>query len=417
MTAEKRVNFAFFMSFGVILFQIIDIFLLHSSVELTPVNLASSFISLVIILILSRFIRFNLKRLCFKLYGWYFEILYGFVFSVTPVVLVYLFKYVYFHYRGYENLELTFNPPGFLNAPFGDSLFYSALVYVLSLLIVVLFKELFYRGYLITQFTDKLGVNKSVFIQAFIYTMSFAPVIVLYLVNGRFDFQGPLMTVFLICGHLFLDLICGLKWGVFYKINGTLWMSVTDHLVNKFLVTSFYFTEHRLPEKWFIIEAITIQLLSIIMFIPFYYHRDKMNKLTAEEIALSEEAKRMRVVDFSPRIVRRRVVGNTKHGVTTEEVFEFEEPVSLSDVNMPGEEDVILSIGGYSIDDTHLNYTTEVDSHDSDPTEKSRQYFDDMIGREDSGTTDYSNDKSNADNISGLVQDYFKKNFDKHTFS
>lgn len=153
------------------------------------------------------------------------------------------------------------------------------------------------------------------------------------------------------------------------------------------------------------------------MFIPFYYHRDKMNKLTAEEIALSEEAKRMRVDDYSPRIVRRRVVGNTKHGVTAEEVFEFEEPVSLSDVNMPGEEDVILSIGGYSIDDTHLNYTTEVDSHDSDPTEKSRQYFDDMIGREDSGSTDYSNDKSNADNISGLVQDYFKKNFDKHTFS
>lgn len=417
MTADKRVNFACLMSFGVILLQIIDVFFLHSDIGLTPVNLVSRFVSLVIIIILSKFIRFNLKALCFKLYGWYFEILYGLVFSVTPVVLVYLFKFVYFHYRGYENLELTFNPPGLDYSRFSNNIVIFALVYILSLLFVVLFKEIFYRGYLITQFSEKYGVNKSVFIQGFIYTLSFVPTIVFYLINGRFDFQGPVMSFFLICGHLFLNALSGVKWGVFYKINGTLWMSVTDHLVNKLLVTSFYFTDHRLPEKWFIIEAITIQLLSIIMFIPFYYHRDKINKLTAEEIAMSKEAMRMNVDDYSPRIIRKRVVGNGKQGIQSEEVFEFEEPVSLSDASMPGEDDVILSVGGYSINDAHLNYTTEVDSHTSDPSEKSRQFFNDMIGRESSNTTDDRDDKSNADNISGLVQDYFKKNFDKHTFT
>lgn len=417
MIADKKVRIAWFITLAVLMFQIIDVFFLHSHIRLLSTNILSRLIGIVAIIIFSKVFKFNLIKLCFNSYGWYFEILYGAVFSITPVAIVYLFKYVYFHYRGYENLELTFDPPGLDNLSFSN-IYLVPLIYLFSLLLVACFKEIFYRGYLITQFTEKFGVNKSIFIQSFVYVLSFIPTMVFYLVNGRFDFQGPLMSVFLIGGHLFLNLLSGIKWGFFYKINGTVWMSVTDHLINNFLITSLYFTDHRLPEKWFIIEAIAIQLLSIFMFIPFYYHRDKMNKLAAEEIAVTKEAMNMTVDNYTPSIVKKKIIDTPEHNVQIdEEVFQYEEPISLNDVIMPTEETLTESVGSYSIEDKHLGYDTEVVSHDSHPSQKSQQYFNDMIGRQEASAAKENDENSNADNISGLVQNYFKKNFDKHTFS
>lgn len=417
MTADKKIKTAWLVTLAVMLFQLVDVFLFNSHIKILSGNICSQIISLIFIIIFSRFLKFNLRKLCFDTYGWYFEILYGAVFSITPIAIVYLFKFVYFHYRGYENLELTFNPPGLENIAF-DNIYLISLFYAVLLLLVAFFKEIFYRGYLITQLTEKFGVNKSIFIQAFIYLFSFVPTIIFYFVKGQFEFHGPLMSVFLICGHLFLNLLSGIKWGVFYKINGTVWMSVADHFINNFLTTSLYFTEHRLPEKWILIELIAIQLLSIAMFVPFYYHRDRMNKITAEEIAVTKEAMSMTVDNYTPSIVRKKITdANGNIDRIDEEIFKYEEPVSYKDISMPTEETLTESVGGYSIEDKHLGYDTEVVSHDSHPSQKSQQYFNDMIGRQEASVAKENNENSNADNISGLVQNYFKKNFDKHTFS
>lgn len=424
MTDKKRVIIANFVIIGIFIFQILDVFFLKSSLPLFSTNILARVFGITFLLVCSGLLGFNLKKFCFKSYGWFFEILYGIFFSAIPILVVYLAKYIYFLYRDYENLTLSFRPSGFGANDGSTKYIINVVVYILTLLLVAAFKEIFYRGYLISQFSGKYGVPLSIFIQSIIYMLSFVPTLAYYWFNGRFEFQGPLMSFFLICGHLFYNLISGVKWGLFYRVNGTVWMSVADHFFMNFVVSSFFFTESRLPEKWYIIEVIVIQLLSIAMFMPFFIKRDRQNELAAAEFALSQEALKMGVDNYSPSIIRKRIDRKNviKNESETERGFEqhFEEPISLGDIKMPDESDLTSSVRGFAINDSFFDYSTEVTSLDKLPSEKVKDYFDDVIGREHTEKTESEGsdvENNNAENISKLVKGYFDDDFNRHTFN
>ncbi len=424
MTDKKRFLIAIFVTVGIFIFQFIDVFFLHSSVPFLSTNILARVFGIIALVAFSGLLGFNLKKFCFKSYGWFFEILYGIFFSAVPIIMVYLAKYVYFIYRGYENLTLTFRPSGFTAYDGSKEYIINVLVYILTLLLVAVFKEIFYRGYLITQFSGRFGVPIAICIQSIIYMLSFVPTLAYYWYTGRFEFQGPLMSFFLICGHLVYNLISGVKWGLFYRVNGTVWMSVADHFFMNLIVSSFFFTENRLPEKWYIIEVIVIQLLSVVMFIPFFFKRDRQNELAAAEFALSQEALKMGVDNYSPSIIRknidRRNLNKTEAENKLHTVRELEEPISLSNIKMPDENDLTASVRGFAINDSILEYNTEVSALDDTPSEKVKGYFNDMIGRDDSADSENKNEdaenNTNAENISRLVKGYFDDDFNKHTF-
>lgn len=425
MTDKRRVGIAYAVTVGVLLFQVVDVFFIRSSLPLLSTNIFARLLGIVILIVFSGTLGFSLKKFCFKSYGWFFEVLYGLFFSLVPIIVVYLCKNIYFLYRGYENLTLSFRPSGFGDYDGSRKYIINTVVYILTLLLVAAFKEIFYRGYLITQFSSKYGVHVSILLQSVIYMISFAPTIAYYWFTGKFDFQGPLMSFFLICGHLFYNLICGIKWGMFYRVNGTVWMSVTDHFFTNFVVSSFFFTENRLPEKWYIIEVVIIQLISIVMFIPFFFKRDRQNELAAAEFALSQEALKMGFDNYSPSILRKQLDKRNQQKIESERNMnylerQFEDPVSLSEIKLPDENDLIASVRGFAINDSAFEYNTEVTPLDGKPSEKVNAYFDDSIGRErdSSDSVKYGNQSvsENAENISKLVKDYFEDNFDKHTF-
>lgn len=424
MTVNKRVLIANLVTVGVFIFQFIDVFFLHSNSPLFSTNVIARLVGTVVLIIFSGVLGFSLKKFCFKSYGWFFEVLYGLFFSAIPILTVFFLKYVYFLYRDYENLTLTFRPSGF--APFDGSQKYivSVIVYIFTLLLVAVFKEIFYRGYLITQFSSKYGVTKSIFFQGIIYTLSFAPTLAYYWYTGRFEFQGPLMSFFLICGHLVYNFLCGIKWGMFYRVNGTVWMAVADHFFTNFVVSSFFFTESRLPEKWYIIEVIVIQLFSIVMFIPFFMKRDRQNEMAAAEFALSREALKMGVDNYSPSVIRKKL--DERNNLRAErasentEVYYREEVIDLNDTKLPTEDDLTSSVTGFAINDTDFEHTTEVDSYNSKPSLDVQNYFDNSIDRNVSETAEEKNElpiTDNAENISRLVKDYFDESFNKHTFN
>ena len=424
MTENKRVRLACLVTAGVFLFQFLDVFFVHSNLPLFSTNIFARLFGTIVLIIFSGVLGFSLKKFCFKTYGWFFEVLYGLFFSIAPILIVYLCKYIYFLYRGYENLTLTFRPSGFTESDGSEKYLISVVVYVITLLLVAVFKEIFYRGYLITQFSGKFGVPNSIFIQGVIYTLSFVPTLAYYWFNGKFDFQGPLMSFFLICGHLCYNFLCGIKWGLYYRVNGTVWMAVADHFVTNFIVTSFFFTDSRLPEKWYIIEVIIIQLISICFFLPFFLKRDRQNELAATEYALTREALKMGVDNYSPSIIRKKIDERNQHKNDSEtydsHIFYREEPIDLKDIKLPTEDDLTASVGGFEINDSAFEYNTQVASYTSQPSSEVKDYFEKSINKKQSESIENvkeNTDNDNSESISMLVKNYFDENFDRHTFN
>lgn len=425
MTAEKRVKIAYILTFAVLLVQIIDVFFFHSQNSVLASNVISRIVGISAVIIVSKLVGINLKGFCFKSYGAFFEVFYGAVFALVPIILVYIAKYYFFRYRDYDNLALTFRPSNFPDNDIEKNL-NLLIIYILTILFIAVFKEVFYRGFLITQLSTKYGIYKAVFIQSVFYVAAVLPTLVYYIITGKFDSQGPVMTVFLICGHLFFNFLSAIKWGMFYKVNGTVWMSIADHFISNFVVSSFFFTDSRLPEKWYIIEVVAIQLLSVLLFIPFYMHRDRINENAAQEFALNKESLKMGVDNYAPSAIRKRADSfynrrdNFYDGQQlTNSIDNSDELVSFNSKQLLTEDDLMMSVRGYAINDVGFEYKTEVSAHDSDPTGRAQAYFDSILGKEveDEVPSDVkSNDDSNASNISELVKNYFDENFEKHTF-
>ncbi len=418
MTENKQVKIAYLAAVGILFVQLIDVFFLHNHSSVFSTNIIARIVGVILMVILSSLYGLRIVNFCFKSYGWYFEIFYGCIFSVTPVMLIYLFKYVYFYYRGYSNLIITFQPPDIGVTDNSEEFTIAVMIYILTLVLVAVFKEVFYRGFLISQFSGKYGVKKTIIIQALIYTLSFLPTQLYNIISGKVESESLFVSVLFLIGHLFYNFICGIKWGMFYRVNGTVWMSVADNFFTGFLTTSFFYTTSRLPEKWYIFEIIAMQILSFIMFLPFYRYRDKQNELAAAEHALSKEALKMGVDNYNPGMLRKKT--GAKSGGEQTDVREYEEPISLSSIKMPTEDDLTLSVRGYEINDGNFNYNTEISSLDGAPSEKSREFFDEMLGKNKESVADGvadTQDNSNAASISDLVKNYFDDSFNKHTFT
>jgi membrane protease YdiL (CAAX protease family) len=456
---SKKEKIAVLFTIGVFAIQFVDIFFIHTNKSVFGDNLVARIIGIILVIVASKILDFDLKKYCFKSFGWLFEVLYGMMFAVVPIAFCFFLEYLYFRIKGYTDLSLSFITPNFNY--FGDSNYriLAIIAYALVLLIGVVFKEMYFRGFLITQLSGKYGIVKANVIQSLFYSCLSVPYILYSVINGNFKNYSILITIYIIIAYPVNNFICGMKWGFYYRINGTIWMAISDHFFNNFILTCVFISSDRLPEKWFIFEVFAVQIISCLLFIPFYIYRDKINMMAAEDAAIGLEILRAGGDLYTPEEEKKLlesedVINEQSLSENTEKFFgefvdnylrtdvldlrdvkQLEDPVPADQVDSPpSEENFINSIKTIDvIDPIFENEGTNAEDVKEHPSNLSKEYFGEMLNNylisgdqeseksqpksEESETK--KNDKvdnSNARNISKLVKGYFDNEFDKHTF-
>ncbi len=433
----------FIAAFFVLLFQTCDVFFIHTQGSLFGSNVIARLAGLGVFIIASLLLKFNIRNFCFRQYGFVFEILIGVLYAVIPAAIVYGAEYTVLLTKGYENLHLNISFPNTNDAMSFKGTLLAIGLFMFTVLLQSLFKELFFRGFVITQLFDKFGLRKSNVIQAVLYTLLLVPTILQYIISGRFRGYGWQMTAFIIVCNLFIDFISALKWGMFYRVNGTVWMSTADHFVNNMLLTCVYITYGMMPMKWYVIQAVLVQIISFVMFIPLYFKRDRQNEEIAAEMAVQRELAGLPVDNYSPSPVR-HFVENKRFEKQTEIAKkrnmpppkknirfpeDLEEPVSLQDAGFLPADRLAASVEVIGINDNAAEENPDgISPVESTPAEMSEAFFENIkqkalktdvditsgMKEEDAKETDGVSESGN--NISKLVQGYFEENFNKHTF-
>ena len=442
---KKKVVIGYIAFVLVFACQVIDVFFVHSRDSLFGGDVASRIAGIAIVIVASVILKFNVRKICFKKYGWFAEMLYGFFLAAVPVGICLGAEFLFLKYvRGFSDFTINISFPNVSSDMGLKSMLTAVGLYVFTVFLESLFKELFFRGFLISQFHGKYGVNKSIFIQTIFYTLMLVPMIVHSYMTGRFAGYGMKMTVYIIAGNLLLDFISGIKWGLFYKVNGTVWMQVADHFVNNMLLTCFCITKGVMPVKWFVLYSLAVQAISFVMFIPLYFNRDKINEEISAEITIQRELAGMRVDSYSPSPARhflenqkrtRQVEYAKKNNLPPprdnriKRPEDLENPISLSEMTEEAGEAFLKTIrndGAVS----EPEQSDDIASLKEEPSKMSKDYFGKMINKsmnvtdgdikdEDNTESHEANEDNSAessDNISKLVQEYFNKNFEKHTF-
>lgn len=398
---EKRVSVALIVTALIFAFQAIDVFLIKSDGTIFADTIVARILGLITVIVAAKMLKFNIRRRCLNSYGWYFELLYGVGFSIAPLIVIYVSELVYFRIKGfYKDVSI------FMLASDGrdSNLLLPLAVYAFALLFNVLFKEI-YRGFMLYQLGKKLGAKWANVLQASICTLMSLIYVVRAFAENSFSGSKTVDIVITILASTAATFISSMRWGYYYKVNGSIWMAIADHFVNTFVLTSIFFSPDRLPDKWLLIKSLVIQVISCVIFIPFYYKRDRVN---------AEYVKEMK----------------TRHDVLSamnesEENLD-EETASNNFMMMMNESEQSKRFGRIKeneildFDRKPREYSKGVLGTDSGRTEKERKSSDE---HKKSGSGKKRRMRStesvpeSAESISKLVDEYFKKNFDKHTYN
>lgn len=398
---EKRVSVALIVTALIFAFQAIDVFLIKSDGTIFADTIVARILGLITVIVAAKMLKFNIRRRCLNSYGWYFELLYGVGFSIAPLIAIYVSELVYFRINGfYKDVSI------FMLAPDGrdSNLLLPLAVYAFALLFNVLFKEI-YRGFMLNQLGKKLGAKWANVLQASICTLMSLIYVVRAFAENSFSGSKTVDIVITVLASTAATFISSMRWGYYYKVNGSIWMAIADHFVNIFVLTSIFFSPDRLPDKWLLIKSLVIQVISCVIFIPFYYKRDRVN---------AEYVKEMK----------------TRHDVLSamneSEANLDEETASNNFMMMMNESEQSKRFGRIKeneildFDRKPREYSKGVLGTDSGRTEKERKSSDE---HKKSGSGKKRRMRStesvpeSAESISKLVDEYFKKNFDKHTYN
>lgn len=365
--------------------QIIDVFFIRCDETIFGDVIFARIAGIIITFIAAKKLGIRLKKRCLGRYGWYFELFYGIAFSVAPMLVVYAAELVYFKIKGYySDLYISFYPP----TTEGGSLAAELALYIFALLINVFFKEIF-RGFLLNGLYKKYGSKKSIYIQGFIGTLLSLVLMVGMAVHGVFSERETVDVAIIITASLVSTFISSVKWGFYYKVNGSIWMAMADHFVNSFVMTCIYLSPDRLPDKWLLVKSLVVQVISCIIFIPFYYRRDRVN---------AEYAKEMKT--------RREVLS-----AMNESTPDLDEKSASDNYMMMMNETNQNRKFGESKNNEILDF-------DRNPKEYSNSFFEDSVDATVKTSSDKKEDTAeSSDSISKLVGEYFQKQFDKNTFN
>lgn len=393
---NKNLTCAAVLTAVIFALQSIDVFLFKSNQTIFGDTIVARVLGLVSVLVACKIMKFNIGRRCLNGFGWFFEVIYGVGFALAPIVVIYAAELIYFRIEGfYRDLSISVIPPN------GEShgLIVMLGVYAFALLINVVFKEL-YRGFLLNQLYPKLGKRKSNYIQSVIFTLLPLLAVLKAFIDGGFAGRSAADIIITVSASSAAVFVGSMRRGYCYRVNGSVWMAIADHFVNTLVMTCVYLSPDRLPDKWLLVKALVIQLISSAIFVPFYYRRSRVN---------DEYIKEMKT--------RREVLSALNESQTEPD----EKTASNNYLMMLNETSQAKKFGGIQ--------DTEILDLDREPKEFSKgvleKSMDNTHGERHSGSGDgkhrrrsrsTENVPESAESISKLVDEYFKKQFDKNTF-
>lgn len=373
---NKKASVAF-VCVAMLVIQAADVFLIKSNRTVFGDYIVAKAVEFVLLLIAAKRMNFNIQKRCLNRYGSFFETLYGLIFSFASLFAVYGAELLYFKIVGYTALDISFVPPNVRSAPLAAAF----AAYTAALIFNVMFKEIF-RGFLISQLGENVRFRTVNITQAVLFTVFSSFTLISSWINGAFAENEFSELVLIVLSSVLGNFIGSMKWGFYYRVNGSVWMAFADHFLNNFALTCIFFSNDRLPDKWLLAKTLVVQILSCVIFAPFYYRRDRAN---------AEIAKEMKI--------RREVLSSMRKNQGSNEAID----------------EILLMVNENNQNKKFgLSANNEIVGLEKSPSELSKSFFDASIGkRESEAAPSAENDKHNEAEISKLTEAFFEKQIKK----
>lgn len=254
----------------------LDVFFVKSDLTVLGDNFYSRFISFTVIFMLIFFKRehinsFGLKKDKKKFVN---ALIFGAVFSIVPIVCACLIEYIFFKAFSPDDIMMSFFPPTVFYTKSGTDfpIGICILIYAFTSLLASLFKETFFRGFLLHKFKRLMPFISANIFQALLYTSFVIPKLIRNFTKGYFGKGVIDIAAFVIIFYLVHEFLTGIKWGMMTKVSGSVYMSVVDDFLYVFLGNCIHIVDPTI--KWaFMAFMLVAQIISFVLVTVYCYRK------------------------------------------------------------------------------------------------------------------------------------------------
>lgn len=203
----------------------------------------------------------------------------GFLLAICTFIIAYTIEILILKEQGYA-VSLGIFTMGF--SLIGESAIHTGTIYILMCvffnIINVLMEEGIFRGLFTGIVKTNYSMKTAILFQSFLFGIWHVITPLHNLIDGNLsitDFLG------LSIGYVILAGIMGIKWGLLYKMTGTLYAGMADHFFNNCIATNLlHVTTENGTDAMMIIRVLIAQLLSFaLVFIAFRRWKKRNNSV------------------------------------------------------------------------------------------------------------------------------------------
>ena len=217
-------------------------------------------------------------------------LIYGTLFTVIPMIIVMAVECIYYGLTDISSITLKFTPPSLAYVRRAEHMTTGGAiaVYFLTTVVGSVFKEFFFRGFLLKRFKKSLKFNTANVLQAVLYMFMTMPMLLRNLVTHTYDDTTASLGVFIVMFYIIHETLAGIKWGLLTRVTGSTYMAIVDHSLFVFLANSVYITTKYVTWS-FMTHMLLIQVVSFVLVLIYY--KKNMKKLQEKREQAKEERK------------------------------------------------------------------------------------------------------------------------------
>lgn len=233
---NKPILYSFIIFMICLVIRIVEYFIIKTDTTFISENFIHKLIGIIILLFFLKVMNYKFKDIGFEKNKFFKYLIYGLILGGICFGISYFIEYITL-YANSRNPSFELYVNGF--SLVGNEVKHTEIVFfilcILLNMVNVIMEEGIFRGFFLKVINNKNNFLKSNMIVALLFGLWHFVMPLRSFINGEMNL---ISLIVMILGYIVLAGIMSIKWGMLYKMTGSLFIGIGDHLFNNIIATN-----------------------------------------------------------------------------------------------------------------------------------------------------------------------------------
>lgn len=266
---NKPILYSFIIFMICLVIRIVEYFIIKTDTTFISENFIHKLIGIIILLFFLKVMNYKFKDIGFEKNKFFKYLIYGLILGGICFGISYFIEYITLYVNSRNpSFELYVN--GF--SLVGNEVKHTEIIFfilcILLNIVNVIMEEGIFRGFFLKVINNKNNFLKSNMIVALLFGLWHFVMPLRSVINGDMNL---ISFIVMILGYIVLAGIMSIKWGMLYKMTGSLFIGIGDHLFNNIIATNvLHIVTNTGADELQIVRILIAQIISFMIVCLIY---------------------------------------------------------------------------------------------------------------------------------------------------